>query len=841
MRYKGKHLKEISFPLGGIGSGCIGLGGDGRLVDWEIFNRPAKGTRNGYTNIAIRARQGKTVNARILNGDINKEWIGRYLAKEFTGYGYGPEAESLCGFPHFKNLTFDGQFPVAKLCFSDPDFPARVHMTAFNPFIPLDDKNSSIPGAFFEIEICNESGIETDYEVVFSLQNPFDVSKNTVADTAGIKTLTAWNAGADQTDKNYGDLTVATDCTDVAYQTYWYRGGWKDPVVSFWNDLTSDEELKDRVYADNGSKDIGSLAAKIKIAPHASGKVRFVLTWNIPNCYNYWSPYQDADGKDVTWKNYYAVLFENSIQSAKYALRNWNDLYARTKRFKQILFASTLDPAVIDAASSNLAVLKSPTVLRLQDGSFYGWEGVHQQSGSCEGTCQHVWNYAYALCFLFPKLERTIRNAELKYGQMDSGKTVFRLKLPYGRDPGDYRACVDGQMGIIIKMYREWKLSGDDFWLKNNWANITKILEYAWSTENPDEWDADQNGVLEGRQHHTLDMELFGPSSWLESMYLAALKAACEMAKAVQDTEKEDLYAKIYAKGRKFLNEKLFNGAYFIQQVDLKNKNILEHFNAVDMYWDYEKEQIKYQIQNGSEIDQMLGQWHADILGLGNLFDEEKITKALCSMMQLNFKPVMRAFANPWRVFSVNDESGTIICAYPPEVQKPAIPVPYCEETMTGFEYAFAGLLAAHGKVKDALRVVKAVRDRYDGEKRNPWNEIECGSNYARSMASFALIPILSGFAFDLPHKWIGFYPRVQTTPFKCFWSLETAWGQFELRDQSAKLWVAEGSLCLSAFGIAAKNIQQVKIDGKEVNFTCRENKVHFSERQIEKTLELVF
>lgn len=840
MKYTGEYTNEISFPIGAIGSGSIGLAGNGSLVDWEIFNRPSKGSFNGYSHFAVKAiAENEKPITYILNGDLNKEYIGRYSKERFDGYGFGPRSQTMCGFPHFKNVEFNGEFPIATLNFSDDKFPAFVKMTAFNPFIPCDAKNSSIPAGFFEIEFENTSDKTIEYQVAFSVANPYEVSKNASDVTDGITTLRLYNGGVDISDKNYGEITIATDCKSSNIQEYWYRGTWQDGIITFWNDFSSLSPLKNRKYSDCGKYDTGTISTSITVKPKEKASVRFVISWNVPNNYNYWSEYKDDNGNDVTWKNYYATIFENSDASAVYSLKNWNSLYNRTMKFKNILHSSTLPKEVIDAAVSNLSVLKSPTVLRLEDGTFYGWEGVHELEGSCEGTCQHVWNYAYALCFLFPELERSVRDAEFKYATNEIGKTSFRQTLPLGREMNDIRACLDGQMGCVIKSYREWILSGDDEWLKSNWNNIKKVLEYAWSEENPDKWDYDKDGVLEGRQHHTLDSELFGPSSWLEGMYLLALKAASVMADYLGDSEKAEEYKTLYEKGRKWTKENLFNGKYFIQKVDLTDKNTVAKFNACEQYWNDETSEIKYQIGNGSSIDQMLAQWHSDLLGLGDIFDKEQTDTALSEMMKNNFKSSMRDFTNTWRIFSLNDESGSVICVYPDGFDKPKIPIPYCEETMTGFEYSFAGLLCSRGKFDDGFKVVKAIRDRFDGKKRNPYNEFECGSNYARSMASYALIPILSGFKFDLPHKHIGFKPY-KSGYFKTVWSVNGVWGEIEIDDSHISLTVAEGSISLKSFGIDfCKRAKSVKVDNEDVKFEFKNGTVFFDERKITNCLEV--
>ncbi len=89
MIYKRNKTKCISFPLGGIGTGCIGLGGNGELIDWEIFNRPSNGTRNGYSHFAIKAKCQDKTHVRVLHGDTNENYIGEKDSGWFCGMGFG--------------------------------------------------------------------------------------------------------------------------------------------------------------------------------------------------------------------------------------------------------------------------------------------------------------------------------------------------------------------------------------------------------------------------------------------------------------------------------------------------------------------------------------------------------------------------------------------------------------------------------------------------------------------------------------------------------------------------------------------------------------------------------
>lgn len=846
--YYGENLEQISFPLGGIGTGSIGLAGNGRLTDWEIFNRPNKGSDNGYSHIAVKAeRDGKLLDARILNGDCTTELSGRYG----HGYGHGLANTTMAGFPHFKGVSFNGRYPIARLYFSDDDFPGRVQLIAFNPLIPLNDRDSGIPAAFFEVEIVNTSSDPLDYSIAMTLRNPYDGSRNEFVSFDGGAALHMTQTKLPSDDPGYGDMTLACDATEgCTYQQYWYRGGWSDHLETYWNNFTGGD-FKNRVYENAGSGDHGTLCVKLKAAAGATVKVHFVISWNRPNNYNYWSPQRvkDESGKerDVTWKNYYATIFGDSLDSARYSIANYTRLYAGTLEYMRSVFDSSLPEEAIEAAASAVAVLKGPTVLRLENGEFYGWEGVNEGWGSCEGSCTHVWNYAYALCFLFPQLERSIRETDFKYNQDDSGRMSFRMTLPIGRQRGGFRACVDGQMGGVIKTYREWKLCGDDEWLRKLWPAVKKSLEYAWSDENYDKWDNDRDGVLEGRQHHTLDMELFGPSSWLEGFYLCALKAGEEMAAAMGEPKTAETYREIREKGREWSDENLFNGEYFCQKLDLTDKSRLEPFgDAVGGYWNDEAGQIKYQIGQGCEIDQLLAQWHSEICGLGDVFDREKMKTAALNLYKNNFKHSMREHFNAFRIYALNDESGAVICDYPQGKERPIIPIPYAEECMHGFEYSLAGLLITMGMIDEGMEIVRSVRDRYDGKKRNPYNEIECGSNYARSMASFALIPIFSGMSFDMPNGSLSFAPIVSRDDFMSFFSAGGAWGKFEL--DCTSVWCAlnikGGALTLKKLGLPFADVAEintVEADGRSVGYKFKKGFIVFdSPITIRNKLEVI-
>ena len=836
--YKGNERTEIRFPIGGIGTGCIGLDGAGRFREWEIFNRPNKGDMNGFSHFGIKAEQnGKTIDARVMNADHVGPLMG-----EGRGYGFGIQRSFLTGVPHFKDSIFHGEFPFAEVEFVDDTFPGKVKLSAFNPFIPSNEDDSGIPAAFFTASVTNDTDAPIDYTFELSVKNPSaEGHENKLVSGSSFQGIELSDDTPEEAVK-HGSVLIAMPADEqMQAQQYWYRAGWFGNLGVFWQNFTAPGTLQNRVYEPYEKKeDLATIAVRFAAAPGETVSKRFLIAWYYPNCVNYWSEHAATPGdshpyEEKIWKNYYAKQFASASAVAEYAMGEWNRMQNETQLFHDALFACTLPDAAVEAISATISVLKSPTVMRLENGAFYGWEGCGAYTGSCEGSCTHVWNYQFALPFLFPRLERSMREMDFDYNQSADGRMSFRLQLPLGTGPSPFRACVDGQMGGIIKTYREWKLMGDDEWLRRLWSKVKKSLEYAWAPTNTDRWDTEKSGVITGRQHHTLDMELFGPSSWLNGFYVGALKAASEMASAMGDPDATE-YRKLYEQGRAYTDRELFNGEYYCQKVDIRDKDILTPYadgqtltggKTVETYWNDEAKQLKFQIAGGCIIDQVLAQWMCELSGVGEILDREHVDSALKAIYKHNYRTSMRGYFNPCRIFAMDDEAGLVICSWPEGVEKPVVPIPYAEESMHGFEYQAASHMILHGLEKEGEQVVASIRARYDGTRRNPWNEIECGSNYARSMASYGLMLAYSGFTFDMRQKKLGCKPLHDGT---YFWACDGAWGSFAKSEGKAEMTVLYGSLTLNKWVIpSAETSSEVKLNGEEQSFTKEADCVNFA------------
>ncbi|MCD6351615.1 MAG: hypothetical protein J7M26_05805, partial [Armatimonadetes bacterium] len=524
----GRELDMIAFPLGGIGTGCVSLGGWGQLRDWEIMNRPAKGRTMPNAFFSVRIVQGrKPPQVKVLQGPPGgTRMLGGHSAPRDAGEGL----------PHFRHVSFRGEYPIAQVELRDPDFPLRVRLEAFNPFIPLDDRASGMPMAFLLYTLTNRSQQKLQVSVMGNLTNIIANGpgrRNRARRGKGLVALSLDVEGLAPDDPRYGELVLATPAEGA-----WVWPSWHDDrLLKFFDALAWRDKWPPKT---RGGSDTGTLGVDLVLKPGESVTVPFVLAWYFPN-FEHWHRPQGTEHGAV-WKNWYATQWGSAWDVAGEAWGNFDDLRRRTWAFHDALFNSTLPTYVVDAVSSQLSTLKTNTCLRLEDGTFYGFEGCSDTVGCCEGSCTHVWNYAQALPYLFPALQRSMREAEWEYSMLDDGFVCFRMPLPLGtRGTDSFHPCADGQMGAVMQAYREWQISGDDEWLRAIWPRARKALEFAWKY-----WDADRDGLMEGMQHNTYDMEFYGPNTMMGSLYLGALRAAEEMARYLGEEEKAAEYRELY-------------------------------------------------------------------------------------------------------------------------------------------------------------------------------------------------------------------------------------------------------------------------------------------------------
>jgi hypothetical protein len=531
---------------------------------------------------------------------------------------------------------------------------------------------------------------------------------------------------------------------------------------------------------------VGSIGWEFALEPGASTSIPLVLAWYFP------------DRKDVPGvKNYYSTQWSDAAGVAEYLMANRVRLERDTRQFQETFFASTLPGVILESISSQLVVLRSPTVFREANGTLHGWEGCWPNSGSCEGTVDQVWHYVQSIAYLFPALERGMREFDYSKRIKPDGGMATRV---WPTRVADGETAFDGHFGTILRVCREWQVSGDTEWLRRMWPAIKQSIEFPWK-----HWDTDRDGLLDANSSWrcTLDQHLRGYESFGNSMYMAGMLAGEKMARAVGDTALADQCRRVFENGRQKTDQLCWNGEYYRQIYDGKDTRST---------W-----------LNGVISEQLIGQWWSDMLGLGDIYPRDHIQTAIASVFKYNFIPDCRKVLNTGYTLAMNDDAGLVICAWP-KGGRPAQALFYADTIEVGYEDQVAGNLINHGHLLEGLVVMKAIRDRFDGRKRDPYCQIECGGYYIRSLANYGVLLALSGYRVDAPRARVEFAPKITPENFKSFFAAGEAWGSYSqniaggvlaarLEVQWGKLRLKEISLCPPTAVAAATVIS----DGKQL------------------------
>ncbi|WP_169792156.1 GH116 family glycosyl hydrolase [Jiangella muralis] len=526
------------------------------------------------------------------------------------------------------------------------------------------------------------------------------------------------------------------------------------PSVAAWDTPDAVFDAPDAAAELDDGPQAGVMSISLSLRPLETQTVRVYLGWHFPAT-------TGLGFLQTSERRWYGAVHDDAADAVQTVHRDIDRLSAATKGWTAAWYdESTLPWWLLDRVGTGLATLATSTTYRLDDGRFHGWEGIY----CCAGTCTHVWHYAQAVGRVFPGLERDTRErVDLGVGFRATGEIGMRAEADRGW-------AADGQAGTVLRIYREHQMSEDDTWLRGVWPKVRASIE--WMIQH----DAGADGVLDGGQPNTLDATWYGRIAWISGLYVAALRAGEAMARELGDDAFAEQCAALAQSGTEVIERDLWNGEWFIHERDLSQPDSVN-------------------TNRGVHIDQVLGQGWAHQVGLPRVLSADQTTTALDSLWRYNFtpRPVEYRDNSPiegGRTYYDADTHALLMCTWPTggadEIGR-NWSVGYFNEAMNGFEYQAAGHMVAEGLVEKGLLVTRAVHERYRPDRRNPYNEIECGDHYARSMASFGVYLTVLGYEHHGPRGHFGFAPVIQQDDFSAAFTAAGGWGVYRQRRESGR------------------------------------------------------
>lgn len=812
--YLAEDLRCVAMPLGGIGTGSIALCGDGSLRQWQVVNQV---NHSGYVPNSFFAVWTRTPGGHPVSRALQS---ARFLDDE----GFVP-AESVSdhvvpaamrrwaeALPLIGDTRFRGEYPIARLDYDD-DLPVEVSLDAVSPFVPFDAEASGVPAILFEFRVRNRTKARVQAALAASLQNfvgwdgvglihevqnpGYGGNQNRLHRIPERHTLEMGNSNLPGDHPSWGEVGLACFADGVTACPQW------DDLEFMWQEFQRDgrfSDIADTIPSSRWRTWNGSLSSRFDLEPGAEQRVTFAIAWYFPNRYVNWrQPGRAVEGEERSrfWLGNRYNRFGGVMPVLRHVYDQRLEIWEQARRFRDTMYEASQPYWFLDAVGANIAPARTNVCLQTEKGEFYGFEGGcgastdwSEVGGCCALNCTHVWNYAMTVSRLWPELERSMRRTDWLVNQHADGYLPHRTPLPeylprlwemeIGGPPNP---ALDGLFGGVLKTYREYLACGETAFLTTMAPHCFQALDYAMAT-----CDTDGDGVIKGEQPNTYDIHIYGPNTFIGSLYLAALLAGERMALRMGERERAARYRGRFELGSRGYDETCWNGEYYRQVVDLE-------------------QHPKYQFGDGCMADQLLGQWWAHLLGLGYVLPREHVVGALRSVFKYNFVDGFENLRQEPRVFASPHDRGLLNASYP-HGGRPDVPLLYSDEVWTGIEYQVAALMLCEGLTEEGLAVAKGVRDRYDGFERNPWNEVECGDHYVRSMSSWSLLDLTSGLVYDCAEGALRLGPTWREDGFVGFFVAGKAYGLVRHEVSEARIAlrieVAEGELELESVLLAS-------------------------------------
>ncbi|MDN5725982.1 MAG: non-lysosomal glucosylceramidase, partial [Propionibacteriales bacterium] len=766
----------VAMPLGGIGTGNVSICADGGLRQWQLHN---SGNHRGdlpWTFFAIRAGciEPPVDVVRVLQApvpDVDAPRTPLVTDDEVPGW----QRELQQRWQSVEATTFSATYPEAQVDYHDDALPVSVQMVASTPMVPGDVDESSLPVATFTFEITNthdqriygwlgstcQNAVGSDgYSPVDGVSSrTYGGNTNRLLREAGWTKVIMENGSLPPDHPGAGQMVLATDSPTATSLVQWQspeefgtflgsRAWGEDPAglrLAPWMPDSLPNSPREAAGPSAAGRTWNTgLAHRFDLDPGETTTVRVMIAWHFGNRYTdfgQFGPSKEQWGPSRFFLgNAYARRHPNAEAVVDHVTDRWDTLADVTRSWVDTLRGSSLSPDQTEHLAAQAAYLRSPSCFRTATGRFHGFEGVLGAStrmwngdlgGSCPLNCTHVWNYAQAVSAFYPSLEQNMRETEFDVMQHASGYLPHRVIapafLPQLWDThigGPEEPALDGMLGSVLKTYREVRRGAGTEWLATYWPNVCRLLDHIHRR-----WDPERTGLLHGIQPSTHDIDLSGINSFMGTLWLAPLRAAEEMATRVGEDQTTEDFGDRLTHATSGYDEALFDGNHYVQK--------LEEGDNADFQW-----------VTGVLSDQLIGQWWAHTLDLGHLLPVDHVRTALRTVVATNLRHGFADFTHGYRVFADADDSGLLMCSWP-EGGRPAVPTRYADEVWTGIEYQVAAHCLQEGLREEAEQVLDAVWQRYDGTRRNPYNEIECGDHYVRAMAGWSVLEALGGYTVD--------------------------------------------------------------------------------------------
>jgi uncharacterized protein (DUF608 family) len=727
--------RNSGLPLGGIGAGSVEIRPDGTFHRWLLMNNRPWGAGS---STEVMERLGLRF---VLMADDGRERLWLNLA-DSNGMDPGLDSWYWIADPYHvpwvtfpESIDYTARWPFAELAYRFRGLPLTVRLKAWSPFVPHDAAASNTPGAVLEFAVDNPTDRPWRLSLVALIKNPVGYDHPNLPCAASLVREDGF-AGAVMTRPGLPErCTSRGTCgfffSDAGARRFSFslhpRSG-----RDLWDPLFADGRLDDVDCGREGAVlgEIGAertvtgptghprlaLCTEFEVAPGTSTGTTGLLTWHFPVFLEQEQElHASADdpgregrrqAEDIGVQ--YTHRFNDALAVGRWLHRERGRLGRLTGRFAAALHGSSLPEWERDAVAATLSVLTRAAWWD-RAGRFGIWEGM----GCCGLQTVDVGHYgSFPILQFFPELDRSANRLSADNRHPD-GKVPHMLK-------GNFSACdcpchergrIDLGTQFVLAVWRHVLWTGDLAEGRRQWPVVVANLEWmAQADENGD-------GLPDNRgPDQTYDrFPIFGTSALVGGLYLAALKAAADLAQRLGDTAAATRYRGLVAATLPILDRQLWNGRYYN----------LSHDAA------------KNAGNTGCMVDQANADWFLRQCGDPGLLPDERVRSAMRAILEHNTRRHGQAV---WLANCSFPHGGgvTITRKGSDQVNAP----------WSGVEYAFAAHLVLLGLRDEARAVATAVFDRYEHAGMRH-NHIECGEFYYRCMAAWALYGAEFGLAWD--------------------------------------------------------------------------------------------